>query len=156
MHRSSRWSLLKCDLCYLVGNRAKWSIFGSAITLFSRSSIEQSHKQAKWKQEKSTHSSPGSSAICAYLRFVFGIPQAPLVSAAQASFGAWRSGIRVCGRAPENNNLMSQDDELKRQRCAAADAEREQGNESEQNRDHARRYGGGAGKSSIIFDGSQF
>ena len=46
---------------------------------------------------------------------------------------------------PENNNLMSQGDELKLQRCAAAEAEREQGNESGQNRDHApRRYGGGA------------
>ena len=32
---------------------------------------------------------------------------------------------------------MSQGDELKLQRCAAADAEREQGNESGQNRDHA-------------------
>ena len=45
---------------------------------------------------------------------------------------------------PEDDNLMSQADELKLQR-RAADAEREQGNESGQNRDHApRRYGGGA------------
>jgi hypothetical protein len=51
----------------------------------------------------------------------------------------------------------SQGDELRFQRCAAADPEREQGNESGQNRDYApRRYGGGAGKSSIILDGSQF
>ena len=58
---------------------------------------------------------------------------------------------------PENNNLMSQGDELELQRCAAADAEREQGNESGQNRDHApRRYGGGAGNSSISLDSSQF
>ena len=40
---------------------------------------------------------------------------------------------------PENNNLMSQGDELKLQRCATADAEREQGNQSGQNRDHAPR-----------------
>jgi hypothetical protein len=54
----------------------------------------------------------------------------------------------------ENDNLMSQRDELKLQRCAAANTEREQ---SGQNRDHRlRRYGGGAGKSSIILDGSQF
>jgi hypothetical protein len=39
------------------------------------------------------------------------------------------------------------------QRCAAADAEREQENESGQNRDHApRRYAGGAGNSSISLD----
>src|SRR5215471_13755028 len=58
---------------------------------------------------------------------------------------------------PENNNLMSQGDELKLQRCAAADAEREQGDESGQNRDHApRQYGGGAGNSSISLDSSQF
>jgi hypothetical protein len=31
---------------------------------------------------------------------------------------------------PENDNLMSQSDELKLQQCATADAEREQGNES--------------------------
>jgi hypothetical protein len=48
-------------------------------------------------------------------------------------------------------------DELKLQRCAAADAEREQGNQSGQNRDHApRRYGGGAGNSSISLDSSRF
>jgi len=40
---------------------------------------------------------------------------------------------------PENNNLMSQGDELKLQRCSAADAERKQGNQSGQNRDHAPR-----------------
>src|SRR5262249_2135811 len=58
---------------------------------------------------------------------------------------------------PEDDNLMSQADELKLQRRAAADAEREQGNESGQNRDHApRRYGGGAGNSSIVLDSSQF
>ena len=45
---------------------------------------------------------------------------------------------------PEDDNLMSQADELKLQRYAAPNAEREQGNESGQNRDHApRRYGGG-------------
>jgi hypothetical protein len=56
-----------------------------------------------------------------------------------------------------NNNLISQSDELKLQRRAAADAEREQGNESGQNRDHApRRYGRGASNSSIFLDGSQF
>jgi hypothetical protein len=45
---------------------------------------------------------------------------------------------------PENDNLVSQSNQLKLQRCAAADAEREQGDESGQNRDHARRqYGGG-------------
>jgi hypothetical protein len=58
---------------------------------------------------------------------------------------------------PEKDNLMSQGDELKLQRCAAADAEREQGNESGQNRDHAPgRYGGGAGNYSISLDSSQF
>ena len=58
---------------------------------------------------------------------------------------------------PENNNLMSEGDELELQRCAAADAEREQGSESGQNRDHApRQYGGGAGNSSISLDSSQF
>jgi hypothetical protein len=51
---------------------------------------------------------------------------------------------------PENDNLMSQGDELELQRCAAAKMEREQGNESRQNRDHTpQRYGGGAGRSSI-------
>ena len=58
---------------------------------------------------------------------------------------------------PENDNLISQGDELKLQRCAAADAEREQGNESGQNRDHAPpRYGGGAENASISLDSSQF
>jgi hypothetical protein len=58
---------------------------------------------------------------------------------------------------PENYNLMSQRDELELERCSAANTEREQGNESGKNRDHApRRYGGGAGKSSIVLDGSQF
>src|ERR1700747_1423318 len=58
---------------------------------------------------------------------------------------------------PENNNLMSQGEELELQRCAAADAEREQGSESGQNRDHApRQYGGGAVNSSISLDSSQF
>jgi hypothetical protein len=33
----------------------------------------------------------------------------------------------------ENDNLVSQGDELKLQRCAAANTEREQGNESRQN-----------------------
>jgi hypothetical protein len=52
---------------------------------------------------------------------------------------------------------VSGGDELKLQRCAAADAEREWGNESGQNREHApRRYGRDAGRSSIILDSSQF
>jgi hypothetical protein len=52
---------------------------------------------------------------------------------------------------------MAQGDELELQRSMAADPEREQGNESGQNRDHApRRYGGSAGESSIILGGSQF
>jgi hypothetical protein len=56
---------------------------------------------------------------------------------------------------PENDNLMSQGEVLKLQRCAVANVEREQGNESGQNRDDApRRHDGGAGKSSIILDGS--
>jgi hypothetical protein len=38
---------------------------------------------------------------------------------------------------PENDNLMSQRDELGFQRCAAANTERELGNESGPNRDHA-------------------
>jgi hypothetical protein len=38
---------------------------------------------------------------------------------------------------PEDDNLMSQRDELKLQRCATANTEREQREESGQNRDHA-------------------
>jgi hypothetical protein len=40
---------------------------------------------------------------------------------------------------PQEDNLMSQGDELKLQRRAAANTERGQGNESGQNRDHAPR-----------------
>jgi hypothetical protein len=61
------------------------------------------------------------------------------------------------GVPPENDNLMSQGDELQLQRCAAANTEREQGNGSRQKSDHApQRYGGGARKFSIILDASQF
>jgi hypothetical protein len=57
---------------------------------------------------------------------------------------------------PERDDLMARGDEAKLERCAATDAERE-GNESGQNHVHApRRYGSGAGNSSISLDSSQF
>ena len=71
--------------------------------------------------------------------------------------GAPREPKAAVALPHENDIPMSQSDELKLQRCAAPVADREQGNEVGQNRDHEpRRHGAGGGKSSIILDGLQF
>ena len=58
---------------------------------------------------------------------------------------------------PQDDQLMSQGDKLEFQRRSAAKPEREHGNESRRNGDHAaRRYGDHTGKSPSFPDSSQF
>jgi hypothetical protein len=83
------------------------------------------------------------------------VVEAGLGRVAPRKNGQSRAAVRGALRL-ESDNLMSPGEELKLQRRAAANTEREEGNESRQHRNHApRRYGGGAGKSSFILDGSQ-
>jgi hypothetical protein len=58
---------------------------------------------------------------------------------------------------PQDDQLMSQRDKVEFQRRSAAKPEREHGNESRQNGDHAARpYGDHAGKSASFPDSSEF
>ena len=58
---------------------------------------------------------------------------------------------------PQDDQLMSQGDKLEFQRRSAAKPEREHGNESRQDGDHAARpYGAHTGKSPSFPDSSQF